>query len=491
MTLGIAILAPLLGCSGGGCGSKTISIAPDPTDSAATTEQIAGTGDPWLRDEVASPGSITFSEIHYHPASGDDAEWIELHNPMALDVDLSGWSLAEGVAYTFPEGTVIAAGDLLVVSGPWDGDLADDGETIELRNNGGRRIDAVTYGDDDPWPVAPDGSGLSLAKMDAGAASDHAESWTASAQLGGTPGEPNLLDPLAPATTVELVPLGATWRYDVSGAYPASDWASPDHDDGAWLEGAAVFYAGEAVGAVAATAWVTADNFYAIYLGGADGSDLRAVGEDVDGNWWTVDAIELEVSPSDHLYLAAWEAPGDAGGPQMTIAEVELPDDVVGTDATAFEWVLGPTDGCPGTMPGVEPPADEEIAALVASAAWAAPAVEADRASDPWGWALAGSFDAGTTYVWGDTFGDSSVTNTENTYALFRSVEPLLGPRGATELTDLPTTTTFRTSFTLDADPAAAELFLACLVDDGAVVYLNGVEVLRENVPDGVVDAGT
>jgi hypothetical protein len=483
-----------------------------PGDDAATDGE---TGDdvetvppetvPWLRQETAAPGSITFDEILYHPASGEDLEWIELYNPMALDMDLSGWSLAGGVTYTFGEGTIMLAGGFLVVAsdpariadalGPYEGTLSNDGERIDLRNNGGRLIDTVAYGDDDPWPVQADGSGLSLAKIDLDAASDHAENWTASAELGGTPGTPNLLDPLEPPSTLELVALEATWTYDISGDYRADDWAGPGYDDSGWDRGQALFFAGEAQEDVLATARVTADNYFALYLGQADGSDLRLVGQDSDGSWTTVEGFDLEVTPQDHLYLAAWEAPGSLGGPQMTIAEVELADDVIGTDASAFEWVLGPTDGCPGTTPPDAPPTEDELGLLIADAdagaSWAPPAVEADRASDPWGWAVSGSFSDGTKYVWADTFADASVTNTANTYALFRSQEPLLGSRGTTELPAIPTTSTFRTTFSFDADPASAALSLACLIDDGAVVYLNGVEVFRENMPDGPVDATT
>src|SRR5262245_12480278 len=104
-----AALLALAGCTpdrshgskGGGGGGET---------GGGVTEDVASRTTPWQRDETAAPGSIAFTELLYHPASADEAEWIELHNPMALDMDLSGWSLAEGVAYTFPEGTVLGAG---------------------------------------------------------------------------------------------------------------------------------------------------------------------------------------------------------------------------------------------------------------------------------------------------------------------------------------------------------------------------------------------
>ncbi len=519
----LAVAAVVLGSFPAGCSDEQGTLVGDddtcdPTcgddDSHQTdddSEEVPSGTDPWLRQETSAPGSITFDEILYHPSSDGDLEWIELYNPMVLDMDLSGWSLDGSVAFAFAEGTVMPAGGFLVVAadpalledetgfadalGPYDGRLSNGGERIDLRSNSGRLIDTVEYGDDDPWPVEADGSGLSLAKIDLDAASDHAENWTASAELGGTPGQSNLLDPLEPPATLELVAMEATWSYDISGDYPAPDWAAADHDDSGWDSDQAVFFAGGAHEDVEATAWVTADNYFALYLGRADGSDLRFVGQDSDGSWTTVEGFDLTVTPQDHLYLAAWEASGDSTSPQMTIAEVELPDDVVGTAASSFEWVLGPLDDCPGAVPPNPPPSEDAITWLVEDAetagAWDLPAVETHRTSEPWGWSVGGWFSDEAAYVWADTFDSDSVTNSENTYALFRSLGPLNAPGGTTELPAIPTTTTFRVPFSFAGEPASTELVLDCLVDDGAVFYLNGVEVLRQNMPNGPVDAAT
>ena len=508
-----ALITLLVGCQPG------ILSTVDPSDVERDSgDDTGGEGETlpsqdglWLRDEVEAPGSITFSELLYHPRSDEDLEWVELHNPMVLDVDLSGWSLDGGVRWAFGEGTILPAGEYLVVAadpalleeeagfaealGPYDGKLSNAGERIELHNNGGRRIDTMAYGDDEPWPVQADGSGLTLAKAQPDAASDHAENWTVSIELGGTPGTANLLDPLLAPITRELVEMDATWSWDDSGETPDDDWAEVDYDDSGWDSGQAIFYAGTGLAEFTATAWATADNFYALYLGGADGDDLRWVGEDADGSWTTVEQFELELTAEDHLYLAAWENTGDSGTPQMTIAEVELPDTTAGTNASDFEWVLGPTDAGPGTLPANPPPSEAALTRLIedanADGTWAPPGVEANRGSSPWGSSVGGLFTDVAKFVWADTFDANSVTNVEDTYALFRSREPLMAPRGNMDLSPIPTTVTFRTAFSFDDDPTATELSLECVLDDGAVVYLNGVELLRDNLPDGDVDAAT
>ena len=46
--------------------------------------------------------TVVFSELMYHPVDEDPrGEWIELRNLLAVDMDLSGWSLQDGVRFDF------------------------------------------------------------------------------------------------------------------------------------------------------------------------------------------------------------------------------------------------------------------------------------------------------------------------------------------------------------------------------------------------------
>ena len=58
----------------------------------------------------ALDATTVFNEIMYHPIPGSESEFIELHNQMAVDMDLSGWRISGGISYLFPEGTTIKAG---------------------------------------------------------------------------------------------------------------------------------------------------------------------------------------------------------------------------------------------------------------------------------------------------------------------------------------------------------------------------------------------
>ena len=144
--------------------------------------------------------TVVFNEIMYHPASNETTlEWIELRNQMAVDVDVSGWSITGGMQYTFASNTIVRGGGfaLLTLSpatmmsvtgstnvlGPFTGRLSNGGDTLRLRNNSGRVVDEVSYGTDGDWPVAPDGSGVSLAKRNSDTASGPASNWTAANRL--------------------------------------------------------------------------------------------------------------------------------------------------------------------------------------------------------------------------------------------------------------------------------------------------------------------
>ena len=204
--------------------------------------------------------TVVFNEVMYNPAGGDEAlEWIELHNQMAVDMDISGWSIQDGVQFAFPEGTILPGRDFLVIAaapdrlaaatgfagalGPFAGHLSNGGEQVELYNNSRRLMDSLDYGDGDPWPAAADGSGASLAKRDADAASGPAANWTWSREPNGTPGQANFPDASEPGAA-SLIALDASWRYEASGADLGSAWREPGYSDAGWDSGQALFYAG-------------------------------------------------------------------------------------------------------------------------------------------------------------------------------------------------------------------------------------------------------
>ncbi|MFT5856306.1 MAG: hypothetical protein ACI8XO_003559, partial [Verrucomicrobiales bacterium] len=143
-------------------------------------------------------------------------------NQMGIKTDISGWRV-DGIGYIFPAGTFIDPGAYLVVAkspgagqlGPFPGSLNNGGERLRLINRGDRLMDQLEYGDDGRWPAAADGSGATLAKRRPYTASEASESWSFSAQVGGTPGAVNFPDPAS---------AGGLVFNEVSASTEASFW---------------------------------------------------------------------------------------------------------------------------------------------------------------------------------------------------------------------------------------------------------------------------
>ena len=163
--------------------------------------------------------ALSLTEVMYHPApvgatDGDEFEFIELKNRGADELNLSGLAFTSGITFTFTNGTMVAPGGFFVLvrnpeqftkrypgvtfHGVYSGQLDNGGETLTLSHPLGTTVFSVTYGDEAPWPVAPDGFGFSLVPKGSttSQAPDDSAKWRASAGVGGSPGaddpEPNI-----------------------------------------------------------------------------------------------------------------------------------------------------------------------------------------------------------------------------------------------------------------------------------------------------------
>lgn len=107
-----------------------------------------------------SAPAITFGEIITNPTSGNqNDETIELHNPNSFAVDVSNWTLEGGISHTLRPGTVIPAGESLILSpdvqnfrsnnqptfsqGNYRGHLSNFSETLNLRDQANALIATI------------------------------------------------------------------------------------------------------------------------------------------------------------------------------------------------------------------------------------------------------------------------------------------------------------------------------------------------------------
>ena len=195
---------------------------------------------PGLANSYPKVGPIVISEIMYNPDwpdggsyTNEQYEYIELHNISSGPVTLfdygtgEPWKFTDGIEFTFPvyaPVTIPAGGHILVVKspaafswcypavpagiifGPYDGNLINAGESLELSMPGDMdrdnqryyiRVDRVVYSDGshpencpggvDLWPVEADGNGMALTRKVPTDYGNDPESWLAgSASPGST-----------------------------------------------------------------------------------------------------------------------------------------------------------------------------------------------------------------------------------------------------------------------------------------------------------------
>ena len=84
-------------------------------------------------NQPAAP-NIVINEIQHSPAGGNGAEFVELYNPSTTEaIDLSGWTISDGITLTIQPGTVIPAGGTMTF-------VANDPDLqVDVRQHGLRR----------------------------------------------------------------------------------------------------------------------------------------------------------------------------------------------------------------------------------------------------------------------------------------------------------------------------------------------------------------
>ena len=117
--------------------SGTMEVRPDSPAHTLCRRPIPS-GTQTARVFVSVPGrlDLVINEIHYdsYPKT-EKTEFVELLNNRQTELDLSGWRFSDGIDFTFPTGTTIAAGAYLV--------LAEDSAAFEQKY-GGKRLQANT-----------------------------------------------------------------------------------------------------------------------------------------------------------------------------------------------------------------------------------------------------------------------------------------------------------------------------------------------------------
>ena len=416
---------------------------------------------------------VVFNEIMYHPSDNEpQMEWIELHNQMAVDVDLSNWSIVGGVNYTFPNGSIILGGSYIVVAvspsslemvteltnvyGPFTGRLSNSGEKLELRDNSGRKMDELSYKDSGLWPVAADGSGASLSKNHPNIASAPSENWTASSEVKGSPGFENIklissvsekiifneiLENSESNFWIEIVNLG-TNNLQIGGYKIRSSGAASDY----------VFL--PSIIAPEEYRVITANE---LGFNPANGDKLFIYSSNLTE---VLDGISVSTKLHGRNKFGEWMFPNlTTPGAENSF---DLHDEIVINEIMYHH------------RPEYEEPGEEQKQFFIPF-------------ETVWNYDDTGA-NLGT--AWRDpSYNDSSWLS--GAALLYYDPDPLPAPKNTELDKGNKLTFYFRTEFSFTGKTNNLALFFNPIIDDGAVFYLNGVEIYRFNMPSGEILATT
>lgn len=486
-------------------------------------------------------GPIVLSEIMYHPgpagASNSPGNFIELANLATTNAPLynpteptNTWRIRNAVDFDFPTNTVMPpASRLLLVGfdpltntaalanfralygldasvrilGPWQGKLGNGDETLELKKpdpagtNGVPYImvEKVHYLDQAPWPEGADGTGLSLQRRLLPAYANEPTNWFAAAPTAGGPNLPNQL----PTVQISSPAAGTVYRTPTNVLLVANA-TDPD----GWVQSVEFRADGQRLAEVAA------EPFSFLWTNPPPGNHtLSAIAVD-NLSATTVSAfVSLSVIPSAPVISLTQPADGSvflAGYVIPITADVLDLDGFMDrvefyADEQPLSQVLAPpftTTWSPGgmgtfalTAVAVDiwgSAATSSVVTVAFSSGTNVP-ISLVTTGSRWNYLNDGS-DQGTNWINVD-FEDATWSNGPAELGYGDTVE---GRPEATEISYGPDanqkhiTYYFRQAFTTTQPASVQDLTMNLLRDDGGIVYLNGAEVFRSNMPDGPVN---
>ncbi|HEX8523354.1 MAG TPA: NPCBM/NEW2 domain-containing protein [Tepidisphaeraceae bacterium] len=298
--------------------------------------------------------------------------------------------------------------------------------------------------------------------------------------------------PAAPASTaVTYIPTGSTWKYLDDGSDQGAAWFGAGFDDSAWRSGAAQFGYGDgdeatviSYGPSVSSRYITTyfrrtftvtdpgkvsaltlrllrDDGAVVYL---NGTEIYRSNMPTGAVSYTTNALS---SVEDNNYYSASVNPALVASGSNVIA-VELHQSDPTSSDVSFDFELQ------ATLAGTTPPPPSTQNLIAAGSTWK----YLDNGSNQ-----------GTS--WRSTvFSDTAWKTGAAQLGYGDGDEATLVSYG-TNANSKYVTTYFRKAFSVSNPTQISALALKLIRDDGAVVYLNGTEIYRSNMPTGTVAYNT
>ncbi|MEL7534296.1 MAG: lamin tail domain-containing protein, partial [Bacteroidota bacterium] len=384
-------------------------------------------------------------------------------------VDISYFQLKDesGDGFFLPAGTIIPAGGYFVLvadsalfaaqhpsvsnyAGQLGFSLSNNGQRIRLFSPTYCKVDDMTYNNLPPWPLAPNGLGYTLALANNVLSNDSLSDWSASQNIGGTPGQPNVLAADCPPTVENIIINEIFYKSSAlfdpgdwielhnptSASIDVSNWVLMDETSGFRLPaglsiGPGAFWVLVEDSALFTAQYPTVSNFV-----GPMGFTLKGTGESVfllNADLCIQDEVEYEAS-------APWPLGPAGNGPSLSLTDPSLDNEL------ASSWLPSAnTGGTPGATNAVSDPCMPQPSPIVINEIH----YNSDAIFDPGNWVelynpSASSIDIGDWELHTDSAFYVIPTNTtiapnaylilaENTFLFsfqFAGVSPFLGPIG-------------------------------------------------------------
>ncbi|MFI7743536.1 fibrinogen-like YCDxxxxGGGW domain-containing protein [Kocuria rhizosphaericola] len=326
--------------------------------------------------------------------------------------------------------------------------------------------------------------------------------------------------------TSTLIAEGATWKYhhnrDVS---PGAGWTSAGFDDSAWKQGSAVLGWGDAsvkttlvadgtrpivtqfrrtvdVADASKVAKLTittrADDGVAVFVNGKEVVRSNVADGSLEDHPWALAPRRTATAVAEPVVV---EVPGSALKTGKNVISAQMHSNWTNTTDASFDLSAVATAGTQPAPPAEEePPAEEppaEEPPVEEPPAEEPPAEEppAEQPADPD--ALVAE---GATWKYHHDRANPPArgwASTDFDDASWKQGSAVLGWGGDQVKTTLvadgtrPLTTYFRRSVQVADASTVEKLTLTTRADDGIAVYVNGEEVVRSNLPDGLLASGT